>query len=666
MDNNTETGPDVSNKRKIIHIKLSRKCVSCGTLISNYSGVLSWQVMEFCNATCLKNYQKNNFAHCSNCFYLLSRKSSETDIHCTRFDNDIHGFCSTKCYRQLRRRVSTCVRCDKAMYTEPGKSEQQLQCPCILSYRRAEETAVCSICSKLLPVKIVFWKNDGNRDKRFLVKFNENKFCSVECFAVFNQLNKQEPLLCDTCGKYFVTENSTKFSINTQANTKYFCSKICQSVYIVSSRIYVSCYRCNLTNYSIDMIGKHSLIDKLIYFCSLNCLKSYERSVSSQRFKNGNNNSLKRCANCKLVIVMNNDFARGSDKFCSLKCMSTHQQQSKGSSFKNYLVQNCYIVQNLPNANANSFAIQNVNVLQNKDTFKHLNTVQNVIEKLNNAQKTNQVLTNLKTFQNSTQIFKIVQNQTVSNQNAIRNTNPVVINPIAANPAVNQASTSKTPINPVQNPKIINLLETKHQVMLVSATPTVSNKKTMCRPQITNKKTQCKLLYLKDAEVQTENNSPKDKRIPLPIPTRVNIPLPTINPLLPILRPVLTVPICIPIPVPVFLDSKCDSLQQLLQMFGNDAPCSLSEPLTEPPQMEENRDCKQDIDLEMILTAHIIRKEPEPSLEEKENYNFRSKQVKARKKRSFNINRNRRLKTFKSIEDIQRNENCPTSTVLVN
>lgn len=169
-----------------------RRCVQCYTEIILNDQNLQWETMDFCNDTCLRQYQSVIGGACHTCQSAVSPTSMGK--YCVRFGFELRQFCRSACLDTFKRGLKVCSHCQKDIskneeFLAPinGQFKDFCSRDCLRTYEQifnpkkmlAKVCAVCNI-SKLARVELII---DATR----------HYFCSNPCFSAFKFVNNINP-----------------------------------------------------------------------------------------------------------------------------------------------------------------------------------------------------------------------------------------------------------------------------------------------------------------------------------------------------------------------------------------------------------------------------------------------------------------------------------------
>merc|ERR1719471_1684622 len=218
-------------------------CYSCSKLITNIFEAIVWETMQFCDETCLANYQ-SGMSNCASCKKEV--QSSSLGKYCVRFGCDIKQFCSNVCLEDYKKGLKVCSYCQKdisggegflAPIGDKGQFKDFCDGGCLKKYEHIflgkapePETLPCNVCKEA----------------------------------------------CQLCQKHF-DDSMDIPTIHYEGTSVVFCSKPCQNVFIMQKRKIVPCVYCKVKKYNFDMIEKfpEGATTNSNLYCSLTCLTTH-------------------------------------------------------------------------------------------------------------------------------------------------------------------------------------------------------------------------------------------------------------------------------------------------------------------------------------------------------------------------------------------------------
>jgi len=230
-----------------------------------------------------------------------------------RRKNNLHYFCSRKCYSKYRislRKKIKCDYCSKIIFIKPclfKKNKNHFCCvKCFGKYKIKNSTKIikCDYCNK----KINQYKYRLNK--------NNHHFCSQQCFGKFRSNILRIKIKCSCCKKILYL---TKFYI--RSHKYYFCGQQCRNRWRMKKKIKIKCDCCG----RIILKSKSKLNIYKHHFCDMKCRVQYQIKNSTKIVK---------CAFCaKKCIKHKLQIQKNKNTFCNRKCASdfkTFSQTRKG------------------------------------------------------------------------------------------------------------------------------------------------------------------------------------------------------------------------------------------------------------------------------------------------------------------------------------------------
>lgn len=182
----------------------SRRCAQCYSDIMLLESNLQWETLDFCNESCLGQYQQAIGAACQSCQNAVSIASMGK--YCVRFGFELRQFCRSACLDSFKKGLKVCCYCqldiaknDEFLAPINGQFKDFCSKKCMKSYEQIFNNKkhiirTCAVCNnqKIVRVEVV-------------VDSNVHYFCSNPCFSAFSFVNNVNP------GKTF----TSKFLLNT-------------------------------------------------------------------------------------------------------------------------------------------------------------------------------------------------------------------------------------------------------------------------------------------------------------------------------------------------------------------------------------------------------------------------------------------------------------------
>ena len=137
-------------------------CAQCKTRIENMYEAIVWETMQFCNESCLGQYQ-GCMSNCSSCKKEVVAAS--LGKYCVRFGSDIKQFCSNICLEDYKKGLKVCSYCQKdisggegflAPIGDKGQFKDFCDGGCLKKYEHIylgkapdPETLPCNVCKEV-------------------------------------------------------------------------------------------------------------------------------------------------------------------------------------------------------------------------------------------------------------------------------------------------------------------------------------------------------------------------------------------------------------------------------------------------------------------------------------------------------------------------------------
>lgn len=166
-----------------------RRCAQCFSEVNLQARSLLWETMDFCNETCLGQYQTSNGAACTSCQNAVSIPS--LGKYCVRFGFRIRQFCTSACLGVYKKDLKVCSYCQKDIQRKSGflapvaglfrdfcgkacmQSYEQICAP-----KKKLPNRICAVCSENKPVKI-----------DMILGSYTHYICSKPCLSAFQFVN---------------------------------------------------------------------------------------------------------------------------------------------------------------------------------------------------------------------------------------------------------------------------------------------------------------------------------------------------------------------------------------------------------------------------------------------------------------------------------------------
>lgn len=172
----------------------TRRCGQCYSVVTPNERSLHWEAMDFCNETCLGQYQNVIGAACTTCQNAVTLTS--LGKYCVRFGYEIRQFCRAACLDQFKKGLKVCSYCQQDItknnvgFLAPVNEQFKDFCSqiCLKKYeeifnpRRKSVMGLCSVCNNEKTVRV-----------KVLVDGHEHVFCSNPCFSAFRFVNNIYP-----------------------------------------------------------------------------------------------------------------------------------------------------------------------------------------------------------------------------------------------------------------------------------------------------------------------------------------------------------------------------------------------------------------------------------------------------------------------------------------
>lgn len=301
----------------------SRRCAQCYSDVLLNEPNLQWETMDFCNESCLGQYQQAIGAACQSCQNAVSVASMGK--YCVRFGFELRQFCRSACLDTFKKGLKVCSYCqldiaknDEFLAPINGQFKDFCSRKCMRCYEqifnsKKHTIRTCAVCNNAKMVRV-----------EVIVDDNVHHFCSNPCFSAFSFVNNVSPDCCAMCRKYFERKSTNAHTIYQGNDAKVFCSKICMNIYIITNREIAPCRWCKVRKYNFDMIQKVSTTQGTMMLCSINCLSMCEVSMNAIAMKQ------QKCDQCNSVttpqyhLTMSDASMRN---FCTYQCVMSFQSQ---------------------------------------------------------------------------------------------------------------------------------------------------------------------------------------------------------------------------------------------------------------------------------------------------------------------------------------------------
>lgn len=169
----------------------SRRCAQCYTDIIMLNN-LQWETMDFCNETCLGQYQSTIGAACQSCQNAVSVASMGK--YCVRFGFELRQFCRSACLDTYKKGLKVCSYCqldiaknDEFLAPINGQFKDFCSKKCMKQYEQTVNTKktamkTCAVCNNVKVVRV-----------EVVVDSNVHYFCSNPCYSAFKFVNNVNP-----------------------------------------------------------------------------------------------------------------------------------------------------------------------------------------------------------------------------------------------------------------------------------------------------------------------------------------------------------------------------------------------------------------------------------------------------------------------------------------
>ncbi|KAK9889406.1 hypothetical protein WA026_004680 [Henosepilachna vigintioctopunctata] len=502
---------------KTSSVTFRRICAGCKEEIYNEETNLTWEIMDFCNESCLTKYQKEIGSKCASCSGDV--RANSLGKYCVRFGYDIRQFCSSHCLENYKKGLKVCSYCQKDMTGPEGflvvgdKGQFKDFCSqvCIENYDmmtnnrppKVAEGTTCCVCNLTKPISMSFEHGGTN-----------NFFCSEPCFVAFSFVNNIKAGKCAMCRRSFSSETLEKYAMFYENSLHSFCSNSCQNIYIIAHRKIVPCTWCKVKKYNFDLIRKFNRNGPTLNMCSVNCFNLYQVSLNAVNSKKTQCDFCLKSLQALYHLTMSDATIRN---FCSYMCVMSFQNQYNKSP-----------------------------ITMNEDAFP----VPTGTPKKSKKPTKGEV--NTRSSESSLPVISSVQ--------SLANSNGTV--PSSARTTRSKASPVPSPspsTASVQN-NIEIPVQVKHHIIIKNAPiPNQRNVGTMCHTRMSNKGVNA-IPKVESVQVQTEKREAEKILIPVPVP--IFVPLPMHMFAAPVPMPV---PIPIPVPVPVFIPTTRNSANGIMK-----------------------------------------------------------------------------------------------------
>lgn len=170
----------------------SRRCGQCYSDVLLNERTLQWEAMDFCNETCLRQYQSTIGAACHTCQNAVSVASMGK--YCVRFGFELRQFCRSTCLDTFKRGLKVCSHCQidisknkEFLASVNGQFKGFCSRDCMRAYElifniKKIGSRMCAVCNntKLARAEVV-------------IDAYSHFFCSNPCLSAFKFVNNINP-----------------------------------------------------------------------------------------------------------------------------------------------------------------------------------------------------------------------------------------------------------------------------------------------------------------------------------------------------------------------------------------------------------------------------------------------------------------------------------------
>lgn len=185
---------EAENDRLDREASFMRRCAQCFATVVPNDRSLVWETLDFCNETCLGQYQNVIGSSCTTCHRAVSMTS--LGKYCVRFGYEIRQFCQSSCLDEFKKGLKICSYCQKDISKGPdgflasigGQFKDFCSQSCMKSYddmcnpKKKPNQGMCSVCNNLDQVRV-----------EVLIDGHDHGFCSNPCFSAFKFVNNIFP-----------------------------------------------------------------------------------------------------------------------------------------------------------------------------------------------------------------------------------------------------------------------------------------------------------------------------------------------------------------------------------------------------------------------------------------------------------------------------------------
>lgn len=183
----TETEAEAARRDR--EASFVRRCAQCFSVVFQNDRSLLWETLDFCNETCLGQYQNVIGAACTTCQNEVTLTS--LGKYCVRFGYEIRQFCRAACLDEFKKGLKVCSYCQKDISKESDGflasianqfkdfcSQQCLRKYDVMLNPKKIAPGICAVCNNVDQVRV-----------EILVDQRDHGFCSNPCFSAFKFVN---------------------------------------------------------------------------------------------------------------------------------------------------------------------------------------------------------------------------------------------------------------------------------------------------------------------------------------------------------------------------------------------------------------------------------------------------------------------------------------------
>lgn len=169
-----------------------RRCAQCYSEIALDDKNLQWEAMDYCNESCLRQYQSVIGAACHTCQNAVSVPSMGK--YCVRFGFELRQFCRSACLDTFKRGLKVCAHCQQDISSNSevlarinGQFKDFCSRSCMRSYElifnpKKMSTKMCAVCNNTKQARV-----------EMMIESYSHFFCSNPCFSAFKFVNNINP-----------------------------------------------------------------------------------------------------------------------------------------------------------------------------------------------------------------------------------------------------------------------------------------------------------------------------------------------------------------------------------------------------------------------------------------------------------------------------------------